>query len=483
MSSLKKQALHGAFWSFAERFGQQGVQFVISVILARLLEPKDFGVLGMIMIFVALAQSVIDSGFGQALIQKQAATHVDESTVFWFNIMSGLAMAAALCVAAPWIASFYDVPLLIPVTRLFSLNLIINSFGLVQNALLTKEMLFKKRMMAAMAGILASSVVGIAMAWRGYGVWSLIVQGLVMNAVYTIGLWMVHPWRPAFVFSPGSFRGLWKFGSNMLFSGLLTTFFDNIYMVIIGKVYSATELGFYQRGQRLMLLTSSSLSQVASQVNFPLMSKMQNDPERMQRAFGKVLQTTMLIVMPMMIGLAVVAPDFIRVLLGEKWMPCVPYLQLLCIVGVFFPMHLLNLTVVLALGRSDIHFRLELIKKVLIILSIAVTFRYGVIAMLWGQIVYSVLFLVLNTFYVGRFLQYGLLRQLESLRLIIIASGLMALAAWGAGHLFSWPAFGTLLLQTAAGMVVFLLFEWAFREPVFCEGLAAVRSRLQQRLK
>jgi O-antigen/teichoic acid export membrane protein len=483
MSSLKKQALHGAFWSFAERFGQQGVQFVISVILARLLEPKDFGVLGMIMIFVALAQSVIDSGFGQALIQKQAATHVDESTVFWFNIASGLAMAAALCAAAPWIASFYDVPLLIPVTRLFSLNLIINSFGLVQNALLTKEMLFKKRMMAAMAGILVSSVVGIAMAWRGYGVWSLIVQGLVMNAVYTIGLWMVHPWRPAFVFSPGSFRGLWKFGSNMLFSGLLTTFFDNIYMVIIGKGYSATELGFYQRGQRLMLLTSSALSQVASQVNFPLMSKMQDDPARMQRAFGKVLQTTMLIVMPMMIGLAVVAPDFIRVLLGEKWMPCVPYLQLLCIVGVFFPIHLLNLTVVLALGRSDIHFRLELIKKVLIILSIAVTFRYGVIAMLWGQIVYSVLFLALNTFYVHRFLQYGLIRQFGSIRLIVAASGLMALAAWGAGHLFSWPAFGTLLLQTATGMVVFLLAEWAFKEPVFCEGLAAVKSRLQQRLK
>ncbi len=289
MPSLKKQAVHGAFWSFTERFGQQGIQFAVSIVLARLLAPKDFGVLGMLVVFIALAQSVIDSGFGQALIQRQNATHTDESTVFWFNLASGLVMASALFLAAPWIAAFYDTPLLVPITRVFSLNLIINSFGIVQNALLTKELAFKKRMKASIASLVASGMVGISMAWLGFGVWSLVGQQLTANMVRTAGLWMVHPWRPAWVFSPASFRVLWKFGSNMLLSGLFYTFFINIYYVVIGKLYSAAELGLYERSKKLMVMTAHSLTQVVSQVNFPLLSRMQHEPERMRRAFSRVL--------------------------------------------------------------------------------------------------------------------------------------------------------------------------------------------------
>lgn len=480
MSSLKKQALHGAFWSFAERFGQQGIQFFISIILARLLEPKDFGVLGMIMIFSALAQSMIDSGFGSALIQKQDADHTDESTVFWFNLLAGLIMAGGLFAAAPLIAGFYSVPILKPITRVVSLNLIINSFGIVQNSLLIKELAFKKRMQAVLASVFISGLVGIFLAFRGFGVWSLVVQGLVMNGVRTLGLWVVHSWRPAFVFSGESFRTLWKFGSNLLFSGLLNTFFDNIYLVIIGRVYSVVDLGFYQRGKRLMMLTSQSLTQVVSQVNFPLLSKMQDAPERMRKAFEKVLQSTMLVIFPMMAGLAAVAPNFIHVLLGEKWMPCVPYLQILCIIGILFPLHVLNLNVITALGRSDLFFRLEIIKKIMVVISIAITWRYGIMALLWGQVVCSILGLGINAFYVHRFLEYGLSAQFNSIKKIFGTSLLMAGLLWWANWIFSMPILAMLLLQIVLGGMVFTAVLWLLKEQIFLEGLAVMFSKFKR---
>jgi len=471
--SLKKQAMHGAFWSFAERFGQQGVQFIVSIIIARLLEPKDFGVLGMLTLFIALAQSVVDSGFGTALIQKQDADHTDESTVFWFNLMAGVVMAGLLFAVAPWIAAFYDTPLLKPITRVFSLNLIINSFSIVQNSLLIKELGFKQRMKAIIASILVSGGVGITLAWLGWGVWALVAQGVVSNAVRTVGLWAVHPWRPSFSFSRASFQTLWHFGSKMLCSGLLTTFFNNIYLVIIGKLHSAADLGFYDRGKRLMLLTAQSLSEVVSQVSFPLLSKMQGDPERMRHGLIKGLQVTLLAVVPMMVGLGVVAHNLIYVLYGEKWLPCVPYLQIMCIYNAFYPFHLLNLNVLLAFGRSDLHFRLEIIKKMLTTVAILLTYRYGVVGLLWGSVVCSFLALIWNTYYVRRMLGYGLLAQLGSVRKILLASVGMGLAAWLAGRLPFDLAIVRLGVQVTTGLVMFGLLEWLLKEPVFMEATAS----------
>jgi O-antigen/teichoic acid export membrane protein len=457
MPSLKQQALHGAFWSFAERFGQQAVQFVIAVILARILEPEDFGILGMLVVFIGMAQSVSDSGFGQALIQKQDADHTDESTVFWFNLAAGVCMAAALFLSAPWIAGFYDMPLLKPITQVYSLVLIVNSFGIVQNALLIKQLAFKRRVWAIMAGIVVSGTVGIALALMGFGVWALVVQGILMNAVQVAGYWVVHPWRPAFVFSTASFRSLWKFGSNMLFSGLLNSVFDNIYLVVIGRVYSAAELGFYQRGKRLMLLTSQSISTVVSQVNFPLLSRMRRgEAGVLGRVFGKVLKSTVLLVMPLMVGLAAVAPAFVHVLLGEKWMPCVPYLQLLCIGGVLYPIHVLNLDVLKALGRSDLFFRLEMIKKVLIATNIAITWRFGVIAMLWGQVVCSILCLIVNTRYAEQNLGMGLWKQFWMVRRILFASIVMAVVIMLVDGMLELPYAAVLPIEVATGMLVYL---------------------------
>jgi O-antigen/teichoic acid export membrane protein len=469
MSSLKQQTLHGVSWSFTERFGQMGLQFIITVILARLLAPRDFGVLGMIMMFVALAQSVIDSGFGTALIQRQNTTQADESTVFWFNLLTGLGMAGVLFAAAPWIAAFYDTPLLKSITRVFSLTLVINSFGIVQNALLTKELAFKSRMLAGMAGLVVSGAVSLWMAWNGFGVWSLVAQGLVMNAVRTAGMWVVHPWRPALTFSRDSFREFWSFGSKMLCSGLLTTFFDNIYLVVIGKLFNATQLGFYQNSKKIMIISAEAFTSVVSQVNLPLFSKMQSDTERLRRAFARVLTMTMFIVLPMMAGICAAAPGLIRLLLGEKWMPCVPYLQIMSIFSAFFPFHLFNLNVILALGRSDIHLRLEVIKKIVISVAILATYRYGIFGLLWGQVVTATLFLFLNAFYVKRFLKYGLAAQLASIwKIVVAALGMMAVI-WAIGVHVNTNFLLTLGLQGLAGGVVYAGVIWALKEPSLVE--------------
>jgi O-antigen/teichoic acid export membrane protein len=464
---LKQQALHGAFWSFTEKFGLLGVQFIVSIILARLLSPSEFGLLAMVSVFSLLAQVVVESGFGQALIQKQDATHTDESTAFWFNLLTGCLMTLSLYFCAPAIASFYEQTELEAITRVVAFNLVINSFSVVQNALLQKELLFRQRTIASLTGVIISGAAGIIMAMNGYGVWALVIQILANNAIRTLMLWIVHPWRPAFLFSTASFRTLFKFGSNLLLSGLSNTIFNNIYLLIIGKLYSATALGYYQKAKEFILASSTSFSQVIAQVNFPVMSKLQEDPERMRGAFREVLQNTLFIIFPGMIGLAITAPSLIYLLIGEKWMPCVPYLQLLCVNGSLIPVHLLNLNIITALGHSGLFFRLEILRKILVSISILLTYRYGVIGLLYGQVTTSLLALLVNCHFTHRYLNYGLLNQLKDNARMITNSAAMGILLIGMTLWLKVSPAVLLALQTAAGITLFVLLSWLLRDRVF----------------
>lgn len=465
--TLKSQALHGAFWSFIERFGLLGVQFIVSVILARILTPDEFGLIAMITVFTLLAQVVVESGFGQALIQKHNTTHTDESTAFWFNLLAGCLMTLSLYLCAPLIASFYEQPQLDAITRVVAFNLIINSFGVVQNALLQKELLFRQRTVASLTGVIISGASGITLAMSGYGVWALVIQILANNLIRTLMLWIVHPWRPAFRFSMTSFKELFKFGSNLLLSGLSNTIFNNIYLLIIGKLYSAATLGFYQKAKEFILASATSFSQVIAQVNFPVMSKLQYEPERMRGTFREVLQNTLFFVFPSMIGLAITAPSIIHLLIGEKWMPCVPYLQLLCINGAMFPIHLLNLNIITALGRSGLFFRLELLRKVLVSISILITFRYGVIGLLCGQVATSLLALLVNCHFTYKYLNYGLLNQLKDNARMITNSMAMGILLLGIASWVKLSPAALLSLQLSAGIMFFFLLSWVLRDRVF----------------
>lgn len=455
-SDLHSKTVRAGIWSLIEAICLRGVQFIVGIILARLLFPEQFGLVGMLAIFMALAQAFLDSGFGYALIQKQDITEKDINSVFYFNILMGGVVAACLCALAPLVAQFYNQPILIPMLRALSSVLVINAFGMVQGILLTRAIDFKQQTKVTMIASLASGLVGIGMAYLGYGVWSLVCQQIASASFRTIFFWVLNSWRPALMMSLQSLRQMFGFGSRLLLSGLLNTLFDNIYLVIIGKLFSPSDLGYFTRAYNLQQLPLVTLSSMLSRVTLPVFSKLQNDPERMKRGMKKALAMAVLINFPLMIGMAVVARPLVVVLLSEKWIPCIPYFQLLCLVGIIFPVHLINLNVLQAMGRSDIFLRLEIIKKILIILSIAITFRWGILAMIYGQILTSIMSYFLNAYYNKTLIGYSILEQAVDILPYVLSALVMGGAVYLAGLLPLFHPFLKLLCQTLIGIITYV---------------------------
>jgi len=467
--TLRHKTTKALFWSFVEAVGVRGVQFIIGIVLARLLMPAQFGLIGMLTIFIAVAESFVNSGFGAALIQKRDATQTDICSIFYFNIIVGLVVACLLCLFAPWIAAFYNQPVLTPLTRALSLTIVINSFGLIQNTLLRKRIDFKTQTKVSLIASVPSGIIGVSMAVAGFGVWSLAVQQICSTLFRTLLLWFFNTWRPALIFSLNSLREMFGFGSRLLVSGLLNTIFENIYLLVIGKVFSATDLGFFTRAKTLNDLPSQTLSGMVGRVTFPVFSSIQNEPARLKRGLKKALTALVFVNFPMMIGLAVVARPLVLVLLTEKWAPCIPYLQLLCMVGLLFPLHLINLNVLQAMGRSDLFLRLEIIKKVLIVINIAVTWRWGISAMICGQMATSLLSYYLNSYYNGVLIGYRIREQLLDLSSYLITAIVMGLAVYVVGHVPLPNLWSLLLVQITAGFIVYVCLCRLFRLPAFLE--------------
>lgn len=483
--NLHKKTTRALFWSFLEAFAQKGVQFAVGIVLARLLFPEQFGLLGMLTIFMAVIRTFLDSGFGAALIQKQVITEKEISSIFYFNVLVGVAAAGLLCLAAPWIASFYRQPILAPLTRALSLTIVINSFGMIQSSLLTKQINFKTQTKVSLIAGLFSGTTGVTMAFLGFGVWSLVGQQISGTLCSTLCLWRFSPWRPSPVFSLDALRGLFGFGSRLLFSAVLNQTFDNIYLVVIGKVFSPTDLGFFTRAKTLNDLPSQTLAEMTGRVTFPVFSTIQDDPVRVKRGLRKALALLVMVNFPLMIGLALVSRPLVLVLLTDKWSASVPYLQLLCAGGLLFPLHLMNLNVLQALGRSDLFLRLEIFKKLLIVINIALTWRWGITAMIGGMIATSFIGYYLNSYYTGVLVRYPLREQLADLFPYLAAALLMGAGVYGAGLLSHGGAWSTLLVQAAAGLCSYLFLCRAFRLTAFMElwqaGLAAVRTATTRR--
>ena len=478
MSNLKSKTLHALFWSFLERSGQQGIQFIISIILARLLLPEEFGLIAMLAIFMAVAQSFINSGFGQALIQKQDVTHIDECSIFYFNILVGFLAAGLLCLAAPWIAGFYNQPLLVPLTCVLSLNMIINAFGLVQITLLTKHIDFKTQLKVSVIATALSGTIGVTMALNGFGVWSLVAQSLGSNLFQTILLWFFNTWRPSLVFSLDSLRAMFTFGSRLLASGLLDTVFRNIYIVVIGKLFSPADLGFYSRAERLQHLPVANISGMVGRVTFPVFSSVQDDKPRLKRGIRGALTMLVMINFPMMVGLAIVAKPLVLLLLTEKWAPCIPYLQLLCVVGMLYPLHVVNLNLLKAQGRSDLFLRLEVLKKILVVIAISVTYRWGIIAMIYGQIATSCLAYFLNAYYTGKMLDYPITEQIQDLMPSLALAGIMGLGVYALKYIPITNQLALLSAQIMTGIVLYAVLCYIFRISSFMEVIEMIKLKL-----
>ncbi len=474
--SLRQRTLNATFWSGVDVISRQGLRFGISIMLARLLAPSEFGLLGMLSLFVALAGAFVDSGFSSALIQRRDVSQTDLSSVFYFNIILGAMMALAVTVAAPWIAAFYEIPLLTPLARLSALSLFIGSFGSVQLALRTRDLDFKTQTKISIITVVLSGGLGVTLAWHGYGVWSLAWQGVASAFISTVLFWIMRPWRPSLMFSIASLRALWSFGSSLLFSGLLNALFSKLHLLLIGKLYSPADLGFYTRAHSTQQLPTHLLSSVVSRVAFPLFSSVQDDPGALRKGLRKAVSSLMMINLPMMLGIAVTARPLVLFVFGDKWEPSIPYLQLLCIAGVLWPLHVINLNVLKAMGRSDLFFRLDVIKKVLLLSILLITFRIGILAIAWGQILLSVLSFLLNAYYLGKLLDYSAVKQVRDFSPYLLCALIMA----GVCHVLSYlpmRAAGPLLVtQVVSGAFVYLALAHRLKLAAITDAHEQIRA-------
>ncbi len=455
MSDLKVKTITGLKWSAYERVATQGINFIISVIIARILSPSDYGVVGMISIFIGVSNVFINGGFGSSLIRKQNRTEIDFSTVFYYNITISFFFYILLYFSAPLIAGFYNSPILTSVTRVVGLNIIIGAFGTMQRVKLTIAVNFKTQTKISAISLLITGALGIYLAYIGLGVWALIVQGLASTIITTGLLWYFVRWKPLKVFSKRSFQELFGFGSKMMLSGLLDTIYTNIYQVIIGKKYSANDLGYYTRASGIAQLFSLEITSVFQRVTYPVLSEMQEDSQRLARNYRRLLRMSAFVIFPIMLILAALSKPLIAVLLTEKWLPAVPLLQVLCIAHMFAPIHAINLNLLQVKGRSDLFLRLEIIKKIMATAVLLVSFSFGVLAICIGTIVVSILSLSINTYYTGQLIQLGFLKQFKDIALILITSVIAGLVALLPSALMS-NAYYQLLAGGLAGIAFYL---------------------------
>ena len=475
-SPLRARAVRAVAWSFLERIGQQGVQFVISIVLARLLLPEQFGLIGMLSVFIEVARSFVDSGLGAALVQRKNISRADECSVFYFNLLVGALCTCLLWAIAPWVAAFYRQPILTRLTRVLSLTLIINSFAGVQTAILSKRIDFKTLLKVGMSATVLSGAIGIGMAIAGFGVWSLVAQYLASSILRTAFLWLRDSWRPRLIFRFGALRQMLGFGSHLLASALLNRVFENIYMVVIGKLFSAAHLGLYAGAAKIQRLLIINIAAVITRVTFPVFSEIQDDTVRLKRCMRKGMMALAFVNFPLMVGLAVVARPLIYVLLTEKWAGAIPLLQLLALAGLLYPLHSLHLNLLKAKGRSDLFFRLEVIKRMLIVVLIAITYRWGVTGMIYGQIVMSILGYFINSFYTRRLIGYGLVEQLHDLAPYAVVSALMGLGLYGFQCIPSL-GYGALLIgQVLFGIVIYAALSSLFGLSAFAEMVQGIRD-------
>ena len=429
--SLKDKTVKGVVWSSIDRFTSQGISFVFSLLIARMLMPSDYGVIAMLGIFMAVSGCFIDSGFSTALVRKIDRTETDFSTVFYFNNVVAILFYGLLWLASPIIADFYDLPLLEDVTKVVGLNLVIGALGGIQNAKLSIAIDFKTRAKISVITTLFTGIVGLYLAYCGYGVWALVFQALSSNILRTILLWSYVKWKPQWLFSWKSFREMFSFGSKMLASGLLDTTYNNLYTIVIGKCFNSAALGVYSRADGLAQFPSSNITGVLQNVTFPVLSSIQNDEERLSIGYKKLLRLSAFIIFPLMVGLAAVADPFIRLVLTDKWEGTIYYLQILCFALMWYPIHAINLNLLMAKGRSDYFLKLEVIKKIQGVIILCITVPLGLVAMCYGRIVSSLISLVWNTYYTKKIIGYGYTQQMKDLMHILLHTLVMgAITYW-----------------------------------------------------
>ena len=474
---MKNNVVGNLAWRFFERCGAQIVTFVVSVVLARLLDPSVYGTVALVTVFTNIMQVFIDSGMGNALIQKKNADDLDFSSVFYFNLLVCVCLYGLMFFCAPLIEGFYEIPELIPVIRVLSLVLVISGLRNIQQAYVSRNMLFKRFFFSTIAGTLSAAVVGIGMAYCGFGIWALVAQYLVKATVDAAILWITVKWRPQKLFSMWRLKGLFSYGWKLLVSSLIDVTYNDLRQLIIGKLYTAEDLAYYNRGKQMPNLIVSNVNSSIDSVLLPTMSAEQDNTTRVREMTRRAIKTSTYIMAPLMMGLASVAEPLIKLLLTEKWLPSVPFMQIFCITYMFYPIHTANLNAIKAMGRSDLFLKLEIIKKAVGMAALLSTMWFGVEIMAYSLLLTSVTGQIINSWPNKKLLEYSYLDQLKD----ILPS--IALAVFMGGCVYCVSFLGmndllTLLIQILLGAAIYIGGSMLFKLESFIYLMDMVKRLL-----
>lgn len=425
--TLRDKTISGIFWSLMQNVGGNGITFIVMIILARLLTPEIFGLIGMLMIFIQVSQALVVAGFNQALIQKKDTDEEDYSSVFWINLLISMLLYGILFFCAPLIADFYQQPILIDLVRALSLVFVINAFSYVQEARLSKEMRFKTLTLVSIPSTIIGGVVSIVMAFMGFGVWSIIVLQLVTRLAFAIQIWCYAKWKPMFTYNASKVKQLFSFGSKLMVSAILNTVYQNIYLVMIGKFFPVSAVGYYQNAFMLAKMPAAIFSKALIKVAFPVFSSIQDDNKKLREGFKKAVQQIFFWLCPALVFAAIMAFPIFRLILTEKWIPSVPYFRILCVVGLLAPLNQFNLNIINVKGKSGLFLKLEIFKKMLMTIGVFISIQFGIFTLLFFSAIFSVFAYLINSYFVGKFIQYPVSRQIRDISSVFLLSGIMGI--------------------------------------------------------
>lgn len=466
-------------WRFAERCGAQIVSFIVSIVLARVLAPEDYGTITLVTVFTAILQVFVDSGLGTALIQKKDADDLDFSTVFYFNFAICIVLYLGMFFLAPYIAIFYNKTSLTSVIRVLSLTIVISGLKGVQQAYVSRHMLFKRFFFSTIGGTVFSAFLGISMAYAGLGVWALVAQQLSNTMIDTLILWITVKWRPKKQFSWVRLKTLYTFGWKMLVSSLLESVYNNLRNLIIGKMYSSTDLAFYNQGDKFPNIIVTNINTSIDSVLLPTMANEQDNKERVKQMTRRAIKTSTYIMAPMMMGLAFCAKPIVELILTEKWLPCVPFLRIFCVTYMFWPVHTANLNAIKAMGRSDWFLRLEILKKIVGTVLLLSTMWFGVMAMAYSLLLDSILSQIINSWPNRKLLEYGYLEQVRDFMPGILLAVGMGGCVYFVGFL-PLPTIVTLIIQIFTGAIIYIGMSAILKLEEFDYLLGMIKSFLKK---
>ena len=477
MAVSRQNVFSNMIWRFLERTGAQFVAFIVAIVLARLLSPEDYGTIALITVFINILNVFVDSGLGTALVQKKDADNVDFSTVFYTNVAFCLVLYALMFAASPLIASFYKKPELTGIIRVLSITILISGVKNIQQSYVSKTLQFRKFFFATLVGTITAAAVGIWMAYQGFGVWALVAQQLTNLAIDTILLWITVKWRPDRVFSFEKLKGLFSFGWKLLVSALIDTVYNNLRQLIIGKKYSSEDLAFYNKGELFPKTIVGNINNAIDSVLLPAMSTEQDDRNRIKQMTRRAIKTSTYCIAPMMMGLFACAPVVVRLLLTDKWLPCVPFLRIFCLTYMFHPIHTANLNAIKAVGRSDLFLKLEIAKKIIGMVVLLSSMWFGVLVMAYSLLFSSICSQIINTWPNKKLLSYGYFEQLKDILPGIALASVMGvlISLFNYLQVAEWLV---LIFQISSGIIIYILGSMVFKMESFIYLKDSVKEKI-----